>query len=143
MIQNVTTIVSLLQMHTFRLMTATLFPGAEFLFSIAQVIDFRQGSTTYRKTQINAMILHSEKKDKQEQKQSKELFSIPRSREYHHSNEEIPGSFLENSSQKQFEQVHQHHSDEITSLLHLGVATTKRSYRTLMSSSSCHHSQSQ
>lgn len=32
-------------------MTATLFPGDEFLFSMTQVIDFRQGSTTYTKSE--------------------------------------------------------------------------------------------
>lgn len=42
-------ILSLHQTHTFRLITATLFPGVEFLFSITQVIDFRQGRTTCEK----------------------------------------------------------------------------------------------
>ena len=35
--------------YTFKLMTATLFPGVEFLFSITQVIDFKQGRTGYIK----------------------------------------------------------------------------------------------
>lgn len=57
---------SLHQLHTFKLITATLFPGTEFLFSITQVIDFRQGRTTYaigpNKGQISLMLeLTSEK----------------------------------------------------------------------------------
>ena len=94
-------------------MTATLFPGVEFLFSITQVIDFKQGRTGYIETHkfiksISCSSIQNQRINKMTLK-NKELLIVPCYQDDYHPDEGKQVPYVADSNLRQIELEHQCH----------------------------------